>query len=142
MDFASPELLRQGVLQMVRIAPGQRPRRVSWPISNPKDFDPTTDFFKIGEAPWAARPGAGFPVFAPEPYPCPAGQISRRRVRHAKTLAIATEGFDAFVRMNDLKWLAEEKTSRTKRFCGPSEGALSEMAAQSAQSLCPGVSTR
>ncbi len=107
-DFASPELLRQGVLQMVRMRREQRQKGIVANF-NPKDFDPTTDFFKIGEGSLGGKArGLAFLFSLLNRIPDLQDKYPGVEFAMPKTMAIATEGFDAFVRMNDLKWLAEK----------------------------------
>jgi hypothetical protein len=106
-DFASPELLRAGVLEMVRARRQQRQKGIVANF-NPKDFDPTTDFFKIGEGSLGGKArGLAFLFSLLNRIPALEEKYPGVEFAMPRTLAIATEGFDAFVRMNDLQRLAD-----------------------------------
>ncbi|NCD24935.1 MAG: hypothetical protein EOL86_04980, partial [Deltaproteobacteria bacterium] len=102
-DFASPEQLRTGVIEMIRARREQRQKGII-AMFNPVDFDPATDFFKIGEGSLGGKArGLAF-LFSL------LNRLPRLRDKYPtvdfvvpKTMAIATEGFDSFVEINELK---------------------------------------
>lgn len=106
-DFTSPELMRAGVLEMIRARREQRQKGIVANF-NPKDFDPTTDFFKIGDGSLGGKArGLAFLFSLLNRIPALSEKYPGVEFAMPKTLAIATEGFDAFVKMNDLRYLAE-----------------------------------
>ena len=105
-DFASPEQLRAGVTEMIRARRVQRQKGIVANF-NPTDFDPTTDFFKIGEGSLGGKArGLAFLFSLLNRIPALAEKYPGVEFSMPKTLAIATEGFDAFVKMNNLEYLA------------------------------------
>lgn len=105
-DFTSPEQLRAGVIDMIRARREQRQRGIIASF-NPSDFDPATDFFKIGEGSLGGKArGLAFLFSLLNRLPGLREKYPQVEFIAPKTMAIATEGFDAFVDLNDLKSLA------------------------------------
>ena len=107
-DFSSPQQLREGVIRMIH---ARRQQRQSGIVANfnAKDFDPDTDFFKIGEGSLGGKArGLAFLFSLLKRLPGLAEKYPGVEFAMPKTLAIATEGFDAFVKLNDLGGLATE----------------------------------
>jgi len=105
-DFASPELLRQGVIEMIRARRQQRQKGIVANF-NAKDFDPTTDFFKIGQGSMGGKArGLAFLFSILNRIPALAVKYPEVDFFMPKTLGISTEGFDSFVKINDLKYLS------------------------------------
>jgi hypothetical protein len=105
-DFASPEQMRAGVIDLIRARRGQRQQGIIASF-NPKDFDPATDFMKIGEGSLGGKArGLAFLFSLLSRLPGLKEKYPRVDFVMPKTLAIATEGFDTFVRLNDLSDLA------------------------------------
>ncbi len=105
-DFASPGQLRSGVTEMIRARREQRQKGIIASF-NPGDFDPATDFFKIGEGSLGGKArGLAFLFSLLNRLPGLREKYPKVDFVAPKTLAIATEGFDAFVELNDLKSLA------------------------------------
>jgi len=105
-DFASPEQLRAGVIEMIRSRREQRQKGIIANF-NPGDFDPATDFFKIGEGSLGGKArGLAFLFSLLSRLPGLREKYPQVDFFMPKTLAIATEGFDVFLKLNDLKHLA------------------------------------
>lgn len=107
-DFSSPQQLREGVIRMIR---SRRQQRQSGIVANfnAKDFDPDTDFFKIGEGSLGGKArGLAFLFSLLKRLPGLAEKYPGVEFAMPRTLAIATEGFDAFVRLNGLGGLSTE----------------------------------
>ena len=105
-DFASPELLRSGVIQMIRARREQRQKGIVANF-NPKDFDPDTDFFKIGKGSMGGKArGLAFLFSLLNRIPGLAEKYPGVDFSMPRTLGISTEGFDSFVRLNKFEFLA------------------------------------
>ena len=105
-DFASPELLRSGVIQMIRARREQRQKGIVANF-NPKDFDPGTDFFKIGKGSMGGKArGLAFLFSILNRIPGLAEKYPGVDFSMPRTLGISTEGFDSFVKLNALEFLA------------------------------------
>jgi hypothetical protein len=105
-DFASPELLRNGIIQMIRARREQRQKGIVANF-NPKDFDPGTDFFKIGKGSMGGKArGLAFLFSILSRIPGLAQKYPGVDFSMPRTLGISTEGFDSFVRLNALEFLA------------------------------------
>jgi len=105
-DFSSPEQLRSGVIRMIH---GRREQRQKGIVANfnPKDFDPETDFYKIGDGSLGGKArGLAFLFSILNRLPGLTERYPGVEFAMPKTVAIATEGFDAFVKMNDLGYLS------------------------------------
>lgn len=105
-DFASPELLRSGVVQMIRARREQRQKGIVANF-NPKDFDPGTDFFKVGKGSMGGKArGLAFLFSLLNRIPGLAQKYPGVDFSMPRTLGISTEGFDSFVRLNAFEFLA------------------------------------
>jgi len=105
-DFASPELLRLGVIQMIRARREQRQKGIVANF-NPKDFDPGTDFFKIGKGSMGGKArGLAFLFSILNRIPGLAEKYPGVDFSMPRTLGISTEGFDSFVKLNKFEFLA------------------------------------
>ena len=105
-DFASPELLRLGVTQMIRARREQRQKGIVANF-NPKDFDPSTDFFKIGKGSMGGKArGLAFLFSILNRIPGLAEKYPGVDFSMPRTLGISTEGFDSFVKLNAFEFLA------------------------------------
>lgn len=105
-DFASPEQLRDGLVELIRARRVQRQQGIIAGF-NAKDFDPDTDFMKIGEGSLGGKArGLAFLFSIMRRLPGLIEKYPGVNFVMPKTLAIAIEGFDAFVRLNDLHDLA------------------------------------
>jgi CheY-like chemotaxis protein len=105
-DFASPESLRAGVIRMIHSRRQQRQKGIVANF-NPKDFDPDTDFFKVGDGSLGGKArGLAFLFSLLNRLPGLMEKYPGVDFAMPKTLAIATEGFDSFVQMNDLGYLS------------------------------------
>ncbi len=105
-DFASPELLRSGVVQMIRARREQRQKGIVANF-NPKDFDPGTDFFKIGKGSMGGKArGLAFLFSILNRIPGLAQKFPGVDFSMPRTLGISTEGFDSFVKLNAFEFLA------------------------------------
>lgn len=105
-DFATPEELRAGVMEMIRRRRIQRQQGI---IANfhPKEFDPDTDFVKIGEGSLGGKArGLAFLFSLVSRLPGLREKYPHVDFVMPKTLALSTEWFDAFVRFNDVQSLA------------------------------------
>lgn len=102
-DFSSPEEMRVGVIELIRARRAQRQRGIIANF-NPGDFDPATDFFKIGEGSLGGKArGLAFLFSLLSRLPALHEKYPQVDFFMPKTLALATESFDAFVEQNDLK---------------------------------------
>jgi hypothetical protein len=105
-DFTSSEELRSGVMEMIQRRREQRQKGIIASF-NPKDFDPATDFFKIGEGSLGGKArGLAFLFSLLSRLPGLREKYPQVDFAMPKTLAIATEGFDAFLKLNDLKQMS------------------------------------
>ncbi len=105
-DFASPELLRNGIIQMIRTRREQRQKGIVANF-NSKDFDPDTDFFKIGKGSMGGKArGLAFLFSILNRIPGLAEKYPGVDFSMPRTLGISTEGFDSFVRLNKFEFLA------------------------------------
>ena len=105
-DFTSPEQLRTGVMEMIQRRREQRQKGIIASF-NPNDFDPATDFFKIGEGSLGGKArGLAFLFSLLSRLPGLREKYPQVDFVMPKTLAIATEGFDAFLKLNDLKQMS------------------------------------
>jgi hypothetical protein len=105
-DFASPELLRSGVMEMIRARREQRQKGIVANF-NPKDFDPSTDFFKIGKGSMGGKArGLAFLFSILNRIPGLAEKYPGVDFSMPRTLGISTEGFDSFVALNKFEFLA------------------------------------
>ena len=110
-DFTTPESLREGVIRMIHSRRQQRQKGIVANF-NSKDFDPDTDFFKIGEGSLGGKArGLAFLFSILNRLPGLEEKYPGVDFAMPKTLAIATEGFDAFVQMNDLGYLFRAEMS-------------------------------
>lgn len=113
-DFASPELLRLGVTQMIRARREQRQKGIVANF-NPKDFDPSTDFFKIGKGSMGGKArGLAFLFSILNRIPGLAEKYPGVDFSMPRTLGISTEGFDSFVALNKFDFLAGEDMADTE----------------------------
>lgn len=113
-DFASPELLRLGVTQMIRARREQRQKGIVANF-NPKDFDPSTDFFKIGKGSMGGKArGLAFLFSILNRIPGLAEKYPGVDFSMPRTLGISTEGFDSFVALNKFEFLAGEDMADTE----------------------------
>lgn len=105
-DFDSPELLRDGVIRMIRARREQRQKGIVANF-NPKDFDPDTDFFKVGKGSMGGKArGLAFLFSILNRIPGLVEKYPGVDFSMPRTLGISTEGFDSFVRLNGLEFLA------------------------------------
>jgi hypothetical protein len=105
-DFTSSEELRFGVMEMIQRRREQRQKGIIASF-NPNDFDPATDFFKIGEGSLGGKArGLAFLFSLLSRLPGLREKYPQVDFAMPKTLAIATEGFDAFLKLNELKQMS------------------------------------
>lgn len=105
-DFSSPEQLRSGVIAMIRARREQRQKGIIANF-NAGDFDPATDFFKIGEGSLGGKArGLAFLFSLLNRLPGLQEKYPGVEFVMPKTLAVATGVFDAFLQLNDLRHLS------------------------------------
>lgn len=110
-DFPDAETHRQHIISLIRKRRMQRQQGVIVSF-NPKDFDPQTDFLKIGSGSLGGK-ARGLAFIS--------SMLVRNKWLHdrhpdilisaPRTLTIATSGFDDFIEMNGLKYLAKADIS-------------------------------
>jgi CheY-like chemotaxis protein len=106
-DFASVESHRQYLISMIRT---WRKRRQKGVVADfhPGDFDPDTEFFKIGKGSMGGKArGLAFVANLLQRLPAIHKKFEGVNIFVPQTLVVTTEGFDAFIEENDLKELAK-----------------------------------
>ncbi len=105
-DFPDWESHRQHLLGLIRERRMQRQQGVIVSF-NPKDFDPDTDFLKIGSGSLGGKArGVAFICSMLNRNPWLHEKYKDMVIAAPRTLTIATSGFDDFMEMNDLSYLA------------------------------------
>jgi hypothetical protein len=106
-DFSDPETHREHIISLIRNRRMQRQQGVIVSF-NPRDFDPETDFLKIGSGSIGGKArGLAFIGSLLERNRWVHEKYTDIRITAPKTLTIATSGFDDFIDMNGLKFLAK-----------------------------------
>ncbi len=106
-DFSDPETHREHIISLIRNRRMQRQQGVIVSF-NPRDFDPETDFLKIGSGSIGGKArGLAFIGSLLERNSWVHEKYTDIRITAPKTLTIATSGFDDFIDMNGLKFLAK-----------------------------------
>ena len=105
-DFPDVESHRQYLIKLV--AARRRRRQQGVLVSfNPKDFDPQTEFLKIGSGSLGGKArGLAFICSMLNRNPWMHEKHSEMKIFAPTTLTIGTSGFDDFMEMNDLSYLA------------------------------------
>lgn len=108
-DFGnSVETMRTFIIQQIHNRLRQRQRGIVVSFKE-NDFDPQTDFLKIGEGSIGGKARSLAFLFRLIEQ---SGWLNKKypkiNISSPKVLSIATEGFDSFIRLNDLSYLADE----------------------------------
>jgi len=106
-DFTTVESHRQYLISMVQ---SWRKRRQKGVVTDfhPGDFDPDTEFFKIGKGSMGGKArGLAFVANLLQRLPAIHKKFEDVNIFVPQTLVVTTEGFDAFIEENDLKELAK-----------------------------------
>ena len=106
-DFASVESHRKYLISMIQ---SWRKRRQKGVVVNfdSGDFDPATEFFKIGKGSLGGKArGLAFVANLLQRLPAIQKKFEDINILVPQTLVVTTEGFDAFIEENDLKELAK-----------------------------------
>jgi phosphoenolpyruvate synthase/pyruvate phosphate dikinase len=106
-DFASVESHRKYLISMIQ---SWRKRRQKGVVVNfdPGDFDPDTEFFKIGKGSLGGKArGLAFVANLLQRLPAIQKKFEDVHIFVPQTLVVTTEGFDAFIEENNLKELAK-----------------------------------
>ncbi len=104
-DFSSVESHRQYLISMIQI---RRRRLQKGVVANfdAGDFDPDTEFFKIGKGSLGGKArGLAFVANLLQRIPAIHKKFKEVNIFVPQTLVVTTEGFDAFIEENDLKVL-------------------------------------
>lgn len=110
-DFPDAETHRQHVISLIRKRRRQRQQGVIVSF-NPKNFDPQTDFLKIGAGSIGGKArGLAFISSMLESNHWLSEKHPEMLISAPKTLAIATSGFDDFIELNGLTSLATSDLS-------------------------------
>lgn len=105
-DFPDWESHRQHLLKLIKERRMQRQQGVIVSF-NPKDFDPETDFLKIGAGSLGGKArGIAFICSMLNRNPWLHEKYKDMVITAPRTLTIGTSGFDDFMEMNDLAYLA------------------------------------
>ncbi len=106
-DFTSVESHRQYLISMIQTWRKRRQKGVVVNF-NPRDFDPDTEFFKIGKGSLGGKArGLAFVANLLQRLPAIHKKFDDVNIFVPQTLVVTTEGFDAFIEENDLKELAK-----------------------------------
>ncbi|WP_320169318.1 PEP/pyruvate-binding domain-containing protein [Maridesulfovibrio sp.] len=110
-DFPDWETHRTHLIGMIRERRMQRQQGVIVSF-NPKDFDPDTDFLKIGSGSLGGKArGMAFICSMLNRNPWLHEKYPDIRISAPRTLTIGTSGFDDFMEMNDLSYLATSEVA-------------------------------
>lgn len=113
-DFSDSEDHRQHIISLIKECRNKRQQGVIVTF-NPGDFDPETDFLKIGSGSLGGKArGLAFISSMFERNKWISKKHSGIRISAPKTLTIATSAFDDFIEMNGLKFLAKSDLSDEK----------------------------
>jgi CheY-like chemotaxis protein len=110
-DFSSVKNHRQYLISLIQT---RRQRRLKGVVANfdAGDFDPDTEFFKIGNGSLGGKArGLAFVANLLQRIPAVHKKFEDVDIFVPQTLVVTTEGFDAFVEANDLKKLAKSNLS-------------------------------
>ena len=106
-DFTTVESHRQYLISMVQTWRKRRQKGVVTDF-DPGDFDPDTEFFKIGKGSMGGKArGLAFVANLLQRLPGIHKKFEDVNIFVPQTLVVTTEGFDAFIEENDLKELAK-----------------------------------
>ena len=106
-DFTTVESHRQYLISMVQTWRKRRQKGVVTDF-HPGDFDPDTEFFKIGKGSMGGKArGLAFVANLLQRLPAIHKKFEDVNIFVPQTLVVTTEGFDAFIEENDLKELAK-----------------------------------
>jgi CheY-like chemotaxis protein len=106
-DFTTVESHRQYLISMVQTWRKRRQKGVVTDF-DPGDFDPDTEFFKIGKGSMGGKArGLAFVANLLQRLPGIHKKFEDVKIFVPQTLVVTTEGFDAFIEENDFKELAK-----------------------------------
>ena len=135
-DFASVESHRQYLISMIQTRRQRRLHKGVVANFDPGDFDPDTEFFKIGKGSMGGKArGLAFVANLLQRLPAIHKKFEDVNIFVPQTLVVTTEGFDAFVEENDLKVLAKSDAPDEEIAGSLSQRPFSATDCRSAQSL-------